>query len=294
VYWCTICGRHCFGHKHYQLSDYRNPVKELMKNKEGKEISGHPFEKDCSKSNGGGGLSEKAARFRRIREFAMELEDEVGKIDEDEVLKELIEENWNAPLQRKPQVKKILEKKEWNIPHSKFKKAVVENKKEENNAPNVLRPAANESDPELHPLEQIGTDTLFGDEDVSVVQFRHREENGKINKHENDRIAIENLKEYIEKSVKEFGDSRFGYCYMYPDCKARLYPSELRGLISKELYEKYKKAFNKKFKVMGGGSAMSLFTEASDAQCVVSRGRYKNTRKSKGSKKYKGSKTRRS
>lgn len=46
------------------------------------EQSGRPFEVDCSISSHGGGLLEKLTRFRRLRETALDLQEQVDKIQE--------------------------------------------------------------------------------------------------------------------------------------------------------------------------------------------------------------------
>jgi hypothetical protein len=270
VSWCTICGRPCIGHHHCVLSKPDTPSKELMKDENGMIIEGSPFDTDCRRNNGGGGIREKLARFRRLREFAKQLEKEkAGTITETEAMDSLVEESWKAPLKRNPNIGIILNTKTWNFPHSNFKTRINGNNNA-GNAPNILRPEPNASDPNLQPIRyESGTNTLYGDKDVEVVQFRHRQEDGSINNHENDRIAKENLEEWLKNATKNFGDDSFGYCYMYPACKARLYPSELEGHVSDELLNDYKKKFNKKFRVASGGGMNNIFIEAKDAVCVI-------------------------
>jgi hypothetical protein len=80
---------------------------------------------------------------------------------------------------------------------------------------------------------------------------------------------LENLEAWLENITKNFGDDSFGYCYMYPACKAKLYPSELEGLVPEELLENYRKKFNKKFRVASGGGMNNIFIEAKDAVCIT-------------------------
>lgn len=281
VGWCTICGRPSHGHSHHVLSFPEYPSKDLV-SKDGRIIQGDPFEKDCSITSGGGGLQEKLARFRRLREFAKELESEMPNIGEYEAMDQLVEEAWKAPMIRKPQLKTIKATKTWNFPHTTFKLPVApSNTNNEANAPNVLRQEPNASNPDLQPkVYERGENTLFGDEGVKVVQFRHRQENGTINTHTNDRISVGRLELWLKNATKNFGTQNFGYCYMYPACKARLYPSELEGLVSEDLLKAYKKKFNKKnFDAHRGGALANIFVEATNAVCV--RPSKKNGRKTR-------------
>jgi ankyrin repeat protein len=301
VYWCTICGRPCIGHKHCVLSDYKNPSKEFVKRSDGSLYNGNPFDNDCSianegineqdkkyKSNGGGGVLENITRFKRVRNIALQLEDYIGKMPDDEAKKIMIEENWNAPLQRELNVKKILNTKTWNFPSNQFKNKTPQST---NNIvyPDILRPEPNATN--LKPLYySSGFNAIGLEESDELIQFRHRQEDGTINYHENDKISKKSLEEFITASVGNIIDPRFGFCYSL-ECNARLYPSELKGLISDELYEKYRKAFNQRFKATTGGGSKDFFREATDAQCVLSGGRFKRTRKQRARKIKKTKKT---
>jgi hypothetical protein len=293
VGWCTICGRPALGHTHCELNLPGDVKAGPVKDATGMVLMGRPFEKDCRVSSGGGGLPEKLARFRRMREFAKELEEEEDELSEQKVLEMMVEEAWKAPLVRKPSLNRIMKTKTWNIPHTAFKENVAPAAAEEALVlRNIERPEANANNPDLQPIVyESGTNTLIGDEDVKVVQFRHRQDNGSINKHENDRISLENLAQFLETKVKNFGEAGFGYCYMYPDCKAKLYPSEIKGLVTEEgpitneMYEKYKEKFNAKFQQTGGGMSEGFFVEAENAVCVLPTAK-------RGGKSRKGRKTR--
>ncbi len=115
VSWCTLCGRICKGHQHYKLDSYMAVTPILLP-------PGAPYESDCRKTNGGGGWPEKAARHRRLREYALELNEQVGEITTDEALTQLVEEMWNAPLRREVRLvgKMATEKKYVNIGHEEF------------------------------------------------------------------------------------------------------------------------------------------------------------------------------
>ena len=116
ISWCTLCGRICKGHQHYKLDSYDVENPTLL------EVEAPaPYETDCRKTNGGGGWPEKAARHRRLREYALELNDQVGQITTQEALEHLVEEMWNAPLRREGRILTKMEvEKKYNSRHKVF------------------------------------------------------------------------------------------------------------------------------------------------------------------------------
>jgi len=68
---------------------------------------------------------------------------------------------------------------------------------------------------------------------------------------------------------------------MYPVCKSKLHPEELKGHIPDELYEDYKKKFNKKFRGQHGGNSENIIQEAKDAVCVIVKKHRGGSRKKK-------------
>jgi hypothetical protein len=246
--WCTICGRISRGHRHYTLSSY--PA--LMS-------SGDPFEKDCRLTSGGGGIPEKLARFRRFREYALELQDDIGKKNKNYALNELVEEVFIAPFPRQEKLlTKIQRTKEWNIPLSAFPPNVLP-EESTGNAPNIPFEGS------LPTLIQNGRNNIMMNDNIEVLQFHHTQEDGTIEHHG---IATETLEGFIDGKNKDFGTPEFGYCFMYPVvCKSKLYPQEIKGHVPDELYEDYRKKFNTKFKAVRGGGP-NILQEATNAVCV--------------------------
>ena len=120
VEWCTICGRACKNHKHYALVLPEDTAKlaiitPAMEARMRDRGTGVYFEDGNCIGLGGGGVEEKVARFRRLREYAGELQEQVGKISNIKARSELIEEIWKAPLFKTKKYKEILEKKKLNI-----------------------------------------------------------------------------------------------------------------------------------------------------------------------------------
>jgi hypothetical protein len=268
IYWCTICNRISLGHRHYELVNNKAKKPDLLTG------SGDPFEKDCRATNGGGGLPEKLARFRRLREYALELQEDVDKKNNDEALDELVEEVWNAPLARTKKVGKIAETKKWNISSDEFPKNAAT---EENNtnAPNVP------FDGKLPTEVESGRNNVMMNDNIPILRFHHKQKDGSEESHG---ISKETLEGFVTDKNKNFGDESFGFCFMYPGCDSRLHPKELKGHISEDLYEDYRKKFNRKFKGQQGGSQQNVFQEATDAVCAVVKKRRGGSRKKRATR----------
>jgi ankyrin repeat protein len=277
VGWCTICGRIAIGHRHYMLSPSteENPVLGPG--------NGAPFELDCRLTNGGGGIPEKLARFRALREYILKMKENVGKLSKVAVLNGLVEEMWNAPLGNKEELKKLLRAKAWNDKVSADKFAPASASAEEE------APSASSDIPFTGTLPTViasGHNNVSQEDDIEVLQFTHLQKDGTTKVHS---ISAETLEGFVEGVI---GDAeRFGMCFMYPgSCDSRLHSAEIEGHIPEELYERYKGEFNRKFeeqvkfKFMEGGAGeapseetvaaleaeapTSIFNEAEDAVCV--------------------------
>ena len=255
VEWCTICGRITENHKHFKLvsaSADRAALAKIDTNIERRLNAGDNqvfFDIENCKKFGGGGIEEKAARFRRLREYALELQDDIDIKLEEDVLDELIEEVWNAPLRREAKrIKKILEEKKFNIPSTNFP----------NVKPNITR--NNNNNTRNYPnIPMIGLkpnivdegSCVIGGEDAGDVAnplylFHHESRGGKD--HTNLLICKDDLEGAMTIKNKEFGTNRFTKCWE-PTCNATLYPGEIEGIVSDTLYQDYRKKFNKKMAI---------------------------------------------
>jgi hypothetical protein len=252
ITWCTICNRICKGHQHYELNLAESTTLPKLSR------YGDPFERDCRKSNGGGGLPEKIARFRRLREYALELNEDAGKILKTKAMEELVEQMWNAPFYKTRKVQQIEQTKIWNISSNLFP-ANKANETKEANAPNIPRAAANM---DLMPVLAVGEDPITLDEQ-QVVEFHHRKADGSINLHEGNGISLESFKQFLVRMNKSFGTQEFGYCWNYgsgpEQCTALLHPDEVKkafelfGEPNEDLVAEYRRQFNKKFQGRVGG-----------------------------------------
>lgn len=262
IFWCTLCNRICLGHRHYKVSLYGNKA-ELG-------CGGDPFAKDCRPC--GGGYPEKVQRFNQLRAHALELNAN-SKISASSAFNELTEEFWNAPLRReKTKIEGIIKKETFgnatNFPPNRMNNAV-----NTTNAPNIQTPATLV----MPTLVEKGYNSISMNDDVPVLQFHH-ETTGGLD-HKDSLIGVKTLVEQLTDRVKNFGDENFGYCITYPECKAKLYPQEIKPYVPDELYKEYKKKFNTRFKNRGGrrtrkrGGGLSFFGEATNATCLLKGGR---------------------
>ncbi len=261
ISWCTLCGRICKGHQHYDLDSYKVKTPTLLP-------SGAYYESDCRKTNGGGGWPEKALRHHRLREYAKYLNTKIGKIRTKEALEKLVEEMWNAPLYRRENVLEEMEatKKFVGIKHTNFPNI----RNGTNIATNV--PYPNAAKAELLPIvyheaPEGFVDPTGSDDTENVIQFRHRMTDGSINNHENpatDMISKDMMLLKIASAINSGEMDTIGPCWK-PGCTALIYPQELKavieasaysedtdGVAQKEAdlktYERYRYEFNAKYR----------------------------------------------
>ena len=264
IFWCSLCSRICLGHRHYSLTPH-NVMAELVSLGE----TNAPFfgrDSHC-RAAGGGGIAEKIARIRRLREYALKLEDDIGKKDTREAMKELVEATWDAPLTPyKKLVEEILAKRKWNISSNLFHRNVVpatllvkrprQNaaaaagagsvgparnirvKRSRQNAAagagsagpawNIAYP--NAGNPKLLPIiHSPGYDSTLMDDVAVAIQFRHKLPTGEVNNHVNEYIGINRLFREV-LNLRRTGEER-GRCWNFPDCNARMFPAELQYIL---------------------------------------------------------------
>jgi hypothetical protein len=238
--WCTLCGRVCLGHKHYELNFPEGaPVLISM-------LGSDPFATDC-RTSGGGGAEEKHRRVERLLNYACQLQEEVGKIPHLTAITELVEEVWKgASLRDRTTLKKIEEKKfAFPCTFPKDERPVAE----------VVYPPVPRPEGEAAPVEHASPPAECMSELVPtangqpVFQFIHTQPDGSVYTHpETEWICGQHLEETLKESLFT------GLCFLQPSmCKARLYPVELEGKVSAEYLASYTKLFNEKFAVPTAG-----------------------------------------
>jgi hypothetical protein len=223
-------------------------------------IGKDPFAPSCE-GEGGGGVTEKLLRFRRLREHAKDLQDEVGKMDWWEAMDELCEEMWNAPMVKPKRVlATMLETKKFNIPNTNFPLTIslVEN------APNI---PYNGLMPIVHPIETEAFQNAMYIDDSNIIQFRHRKADGSMNNHDGpgQQISREAFVGWLKDVLADPTSFRFGRCWQFKTaaqltaltaaqkahvCDAILHPEEVKAALDmadeeqRKLAEGYHKAFN--------------------------------------------------
>jgi ankyrin repeat protein len=245
IEWCTICGRICSQHKHYNLSSPEDHKPALITPQAG----ANPFgdEADCL-AYGGGGLKEKLSRFRLLRKTALELQKEVGKLDEEDAFNDLVEGCWMPGDVTRRRAANLAAKNFVEIPSSAFPANVVT--RSVNNttpAPNIPKPvglaATRIVEAEANEMNMLGDEAADGNPMLEITYEGDYKE----------RVTQDTLKAAIQSRITSHWEPNFGYCLMYPTCQARLYPSDVKGFVDDANYEEYRKRFNEKFRGAIGG-----------------------------------------
>jgi hypothetical protein len=178
--------------------------------------------------------------------------------------------------------------------------------------PNISYPNGTGADPLLPILYPEGDDAQTYETAIRpVIQFIHRRKNGEVNLHQDEYIGLKNYFNLLQSRNDEYKQGRggdIGMCWNYPDCDARIHPQEVQAILTRldtntadypevttedkaryrQIYNEYKKLFNKRFhehqggahtrkgcrqhraKHRGGnGSNGSFFVEATDVQCNI-------------------------
>jgi hypothetical protein len=257
IWWCTVCGRICNGHTHYELLPPFIDRPTTVHPDHGANLFGN----ECLGANKGGGKPEKVARFRRAREYALELQGQIDQITEDRAMKELVEEMWVAPIARyERRAQQILQQGRFNIPNTNFPPNVVAAANANANAPapNVNRPQANRNDPALRPevVQEADMMNVMTMNDIPRgIKFHHRKPDGTLYHHEAP-IGRPGFISWFGGDggmARNFADARFGRCFDV-DCGAVLYPQELEPFVDtaeeekfipRDLFETYKANFNR-------------------------------------------------
>ena len=227
ICWCTICGRICqqTPHRHYQLGPVNGPKADTIVPRE--DANPYGGEADCIKF-GGGGLKEKLMRYRRMREYAHELQSKIDKILFEDAINQLIEETWNSLLLEHADIEKIASEKKWNISNIEF----MEFKNASQTyapAPNVLYPFAGK--PSMVPiLDGEGMNNISLADTPVLIQLVHRREDGSIRTHEQ-KISIDTLFEALSKQFGGAGSPHFGICMFDDGCNGIHYPDELQYIL---------------------------------------------------------------
>ncbi len=287
IWWCVDCGRICSGHKHYALGLADGSKPELLPdgsffaiscdNSDPRDINGYVNPATGifippAKTNGGGGTTEKLKRVARMIDYAFELQHFVGDISEQEAREELIEETWNGALMRMrfdP-----LKFKRWKTDLTAFKT--------ESAGPSAPAPEAIPEPGDIQdPVVVIGSDPISLDDDIPVIQFKHKNKDGVMFDH----VHPDGTNYFLGKtSLIEFMTTmgeKLGKCFD-DECGGWLWPQEIEKAFAdprlevtdadRAILAKYKERFNSaKSPIAGGGSKwkFNFINDMENGQCYL-------------------------
>jgi ankyrin repeat protein len=245
VYWCTICGRHCTGHRHHIKSDGKETTKVGFAGEEG-----NVFSPDCSIGEGGGGPFEKIARIQAMIDKAEELESQIGVIPEYRARQLLVEAAWNP-------ISKV------KVPKGKFKPAPP---------PPAFIPDVPRKPEDATLLPVKVTDSkdcvaYLGEHEDGrpVFRFKHRLPDGTVYTHPpEENICYDDMMNALRSTFLETK----GKC---PYCAAIVHPLEVKSMLDqlgtaatkkqKDAYQNYRDSFNSAYKVGGGRGSRFRMTD---------------------------------
>lgn len=241
VMWCTICGRVCKDHKHYSISKADGPTPTLIVPKAGADPFGD--EAACL-AYGGGGLDEKLARFRILRKIALELQPEVGKLDEVEAFNEIVEACWVASDPSRRRAANRTAKNFREVPSSAFPPdRPITTPEPIAQKPNMglvatIRVVENPDEPTNYMGDTAG-------EGNPMLEIQYPSGHTEM-------ITQDTLRNFIEIRNKEFGMPSFGHCLNYPSCRDILHPQTIRDYVTESAYDEYRRKFDERGTAVGG------------------------------------------
>ena len=237
IQWCTSCGRIANHHVHYKLSVSNDKTPQLNQRYD-------VFGDDCL-DKGGGGLAEKLSRFAEYRNIIISLKDKVGKILRKDAYKLLIRAVWDAPFNIPFPPEHKTKPEWWNQQTTEFPNTAIVNHNNNSNIDEIAAPSY------LKPATYAEGKDMFNDP-ATLITFNHKQRDGTYVTHAN---SVDDFNQYISAMNKSFQVSEsFGYCILYNNgCTGCLHPEEVKQIsetvpgFQKDLYEPYKRAFNKFF-----------------------------------------------
>lgn len=278
VVWCAVCGRHCYGHGHFPLTNTTETVRpNLLPFKPGADVYDP---KSCS-LEGGGGPDEKIRRIDGLLRYICEVQEDVGKRSAKKVREELIEEAWKAAGSRAPEtVRDIRAAKKFNIPCGLPSATTVEPVAEVSTDipnPNPL--------PVKHENAECVVELGVHDDGRPVYEFKHVQPDGSIFNHNDQYICAQDLEELLRNA----GGMEDKCPIDLDNCKGKLHPDELKEIYGEnsDVYKNYRDRFNEKNKVggkkrkqsrrrtyrnkkfRGGADGPGIVSKMTDASCAL-------------------------
>lgn len=291
IYWCGHCGRVCggggrgqvegrnqvIGHQHYHLGPAQDAGRSDLHGAPGFYENVFGGGDNLCRRSGGGGFDEKFKRVNRLLQWALQIQSETGKMPQRDAIYQLIEETWNAPLFRDPDLEEVKATKKFSTPFEAFRKRTAqteasdskgpegaEESKEEGPPPDIPKPADEAANvPEVvRPAEgqeflmdadgNPRMDPVSLDDMREGIRFIHKRRNGVVYRHTDDElISRGGLTQWIQGVLA--GGPKFGRCFL-DDCDARLWPEDVQPYIPEDVFDAYRLAFNKRMRGIIGGA----------------------------------------
>lgn len=270
ISWCTICGRICNGHNHYQLlPDNSDEEPHVYLPPPGVGY----FGSDCVPL-GGGGPIEKVIRFRRLKEGAAELQRFIDKMPSDTAREYLIREMWNAPVSASlnlTQIDSIRTAKNFGIPNAIFPANINSDEgildfrrpPESVTPPVTLTVGEKLPNTNANANANVAENSIGFAADGTVIYLRHMGLDGILQDHlvRREGIGIDTFVHYITDMSRRFADEDFMKCpYHGNGCTSLLFPEEVVQYVPSDIYKKYRRVFNLKYneRKLSGNPAFSI------------------------------------
>jgi ankyrin repeat protein len=269
VVWCAVCGRHCYGHGHFPLTDTNETTRpNLIAFKPGADV----YKADSCPLEGGGGPDEKLRRVDGLLRYICQVQEDVDKRPAKEVRDELIEEAWKAAGTRAPKtVRDIRASNKFNIPCGLPSVSI-----DTSEAPDL-------PNPNPMPVEKgPGTSSISLDDCDQTYEFVHKQPDGSMFTHQ--LVCKADIRDILKNS----GGTE-EKCPIEPECNGKLHPDEIKDMFADEpdIYKEYRRRFNEKNKVggkkkkqsrrktrrvkkfRGGADGTPIVSKMTDAQCAM-------------------------
>jgi hypothetical protein len=265
ITWCTYCGRACKGHRHIArsvLPDIKGPI-PLAEELSTENGDFRFFDKDCLNS-GGGGSNEKKQRILSLLKHACIMQENVDNFTYNEVRNIIIEGVWNDATEEV----NLSGPQEFDFSCFPSESAGPKEEEPEEVIPDVNRPA---DEKDLVPIKHDNGDCIIEggphDDHRPTWEFVHKQPDGSVYHHTN-YICGEDLEEFLKTRGPQ--DANFGMCWEPTACRARLYPEEIKDIVSAPFYDVYKRNFNSRFSEQKGGATENFLypVEMDTALCA--------------------------
>lgn len=278
VVWCAVCGRHCYGHGHFPLTNTTETVRpNLLPFRPGADV----YDPKSCPLEGGGGPDEKIKRIDGLLRYICEVQEDVGKRSAKKVREELIEEAWKAAGSRAPKtVRDIRAAKKFNIPCGLPSVATAEP---------VAEISADIPNPNPLPVKHENAECVVElgvhDDGRPVYEFKHVQPDGSVFNHNDQYICAQDLEELLRNA----GGMEDKCPIDLDNCKGKLHPDELKEIYGEnsDVYKNYRDRFNEKNKVggkrrkqsrrrtyrnkkfRGGADGPGIVSKMTDASCAL-------------------------